>query len=89
MNMVENSLARDLLIGGGQIAKEVLGKDTAENRRRIYTWHELGLLPTFRMGGQIASTRSAIHAAIAERINTEPAKRRQAKAAANRQRSRR
>jgi hypothetical protein len=64
-----DDLAKDLLLGAGPIAKDLFGEDTPENRRKIYHWHEERVLPTFRFGGKLASTRSAIRAVIAELAN--------------------
>jgi len=80
MATAEDNLAAALLVGGGALAKLLLGEDTPENRRRIYHWHDLGILPTFRWAGQIASTQGAIQAVIAERIEKEPAERRRVRA---------
>jgi hypothetical protein len=43
----------NFLLGAGRIAERVFGTDTPGNRRRIYYWHELGVLPTFMTGGQL------------------------------------
>jgi hypothetical protein len=44
----EEALAEDLLWGAGAIARELFGKATTENKRRVYHLHETGQLPTWR-----------------------------------------
>jgi hypothetical protein len=58
-------VTKDLLIGAGPIAEDFFGEDTPENRRRIYHMHEERVLPTWRFGGKLAASRSAIRATIA------------------------
>lgn len=53
-------LASDLLRGAAAIAEEVLGSRSEKNRRRIYHMHERRLLPTWKEGNEIISTRSAL-----------------------------
>jgi hypothetical protein len=60
-------LADDLMFGAGAIAKHLFGKDTRKNRRKVYHLHGLGMLGTFKMGGEIAERRSTIGKNIAER----------------------
>jgi hypothetical protein len=43
-----------LKIGAGEIAEHVLGEDTDSNRRKVYHLHEIGVLPTFMWGSQLA-----------------------------------
>lgn len=59
-------LADDLLVGAGDIAEEVFGEDTEKNRRRIYHLHEIGALPTFLLGKQVALRLSALRKKIDE-----------------------
>jgi hypothetical protein len=59
-------LSDDLMFGAAAIARDVFGKDDKKNRRRIYHLHELGLLGTFKLKGQIAGRRSTIRQKIAE-----------------------
>jgi hypothetical protein len=54
----------DLLLGAGAIAKEVFGKDTKANRRKVYHLDEVGALPTFRLGKQLALRPSALRKRI-------------------------
>jgi hypothetical protein len=53
-------IADDLLYGAGALALEVLGADTKPNRRKVYHWHEKGLLPTWNQGGEIVSRKSLL-----------------------------
>lgn len=60
-------LANDLLRGAGAIAEEVLGSRSQKNRRRIYHMHQKRLLPTWKEGNEITSTRSAIRQHYSEK----------------------
>ena len=60
-------ISDDLLLGASAIAREVLGNDTVKNRRKIYHLHQRRLLPTFKLGSEIAARRSAIRQRIADR----------------------
>jgi hypothetical protein len=62
----DDFVTKDVLIGAGPIAEDFFGKDTPENRRRIYHMHEERTLPTWNLGGKLAATRSALRATIAE-----------------------
>jgi hypothetical protein len=42
------------LVGAGPIAECVLGEDTPVNRRKIYYWHQQGVIPTFLWAKQLA-----------------------------------
>jgi hypothetical protein len=42
------------LVGAGPIAEHMLGEDTPANRRKIYYWHGLGVIPTFMWAKQLA-----------------------------------
>jgi hypothetical protein len=53
-------LASEVIRGAGNLAKELRGADTKENRRWVYHKHERGQLPTWTEGGQIISTRTAL-----------------------------
>jgi hypothetical protein len=64
---MEERLAVDLKLGAGQIAEEVLGENTPENRRKIYHLHETGALPTFKFGNQLALRPSTLKKVIADR----------------------
>jgi len=49
----EDALAEDLLWGAGEIAVELFGEETDEEKkkkqkRKVYHLHEAGLLPTWR-----------------------------------------
>jgi len=61
-----DELSDDLMFGAGAIAKELLGKDTRKNRRKVYHLHQRGLLGLFKMGGEIAGRRSTIRERIAD-----------------------
>jgi hypothetical protein len=41
-------------IGAGPIAILAFGADNPKTRRKVYYFHELGVLPTFLVGSQIA-----------------------------------
>ena len=60
-------LASDLLRGAAAIAEEVLGSRSEKNRRRIYHMHERRLLPTWKEGNEIISTRSALRQHYSEK----------------------
>ena len=66
--------AKDLLIGVGPIAEDFYGADTPENRRKIYHLHAARVLPTWRFGGKLAATRTALRSAIAELANAATAR---------------
>jgi hypothetical protein len=51
---------QDVLRGAGEISKIVYGKNTKENRRRIYHKHERKQLPTWKEGAEIITTRTAL-----------------------------
>jgi hypothetical protein len=50
------------LRGAGEIAREVFGRDTDKNRRRIYHLHATRRLPTWRDGenGPLLTRRSLL-----------------------------
>jgi len=54
------TLNEDLIVGARRLAMEICGSDTLSARRRIYHLHKHGVIPTFRLGGQIAATRSGL-----------------------------
>jgi hypothetical protein len=45
-----SDLAKDLLWGAGAIAKDLFGRDTKPNRRKVYHLHQKGRLPTWNSG---------------------------------------
>jgi hypothetical protein len=57
-----SDLADDLLWGAGAIAKELFGRDTKSNRRRIYHMHQQHRLPTWKQGegAEIITKRSLL-----------------------------
>jgi hypothetical protein len=63
---MQDDLANDLLFGAGNIAKDLLGADTIKNRRKIYHLHHQRLLPTWKLGAELVSRRSALRARFAE-----------------------
>jgi hypothetical protein len=63
---MDKRTADDLMLGAGKIAEDVLGKNTKKNRRKIYHLHGLGVLGTFKIGGEIAGRRSTIRERIAD-----------------------
>jgi hypothetical protein len=65
-------LHEDLLMGAGQIAQELFGRDTRKNKRKIYHLAEKGLIPTWRQRdaagnetGPLLSKRSLLQARFA------------------------
>lgn len=57
----------DLPIGWRPIALELFGEDSAECRHRVYYLRRIHAVPLFRMGGQLAATRSSLRRYIAEK----------------------
>ena len=57
------SIADDVLIGARAIAIE-----TGIKVRQVYRLAELGLIPTFKLGGTLAARRSELQ----ERLSSEP-----------------
>jgi len=45
-----SELASDLLWGAGEIAKDLFGRDTEKNRRKVYHLHQQERLPTWKSG---------------------------------------
>jgi hypothetical protein len=62
----DDFVTKDLLLGAGPIAEDFFGTDTPENRRKVYHLHTEKVLPTFRFGGRLAATRTALRTAITE-----------------------
>jgi hypothetical protein len=63
----------DIVCGAGPIAELVYGANTAKNRRRVYYAAEQNIIPTFKWGNSLASTRPLIHQLIVERISAAAA----------------
>ena len=61
------------LLGAETIAKFVFGKATKKERRKVYYMHENKLLPTFKMGAEIAALPSRIQQHIEERAAADNA----------------
>jgi hypothetical protein len=63
-----DTLSDDLLWGAGPIAKDLLGRDTKKNRRKVYHLHQKGLLPTWKEGAEIITRKSLLR----EHFNPPP-----------------
>jgi len=51
------TVAADRLTGSGEIAKFWFGRDTPENRKKIYRAAETKVLPIFKFGGKLTASR--------------------------------
>src|SRR5262249_35847454 len=59
-------LAKDLLIGANNIAEFMLGNRSAKARRKVYYMHEQRLIPTFKLGAEIAARPSRLREHISD-----------------------
>ena len=55
-----DSVAADRLDGSGEIARFWYGRDTPENRKRIYRLAETRALPIARFGGKLVASRRVL-----------------------------
>jgi hypothetical protein len=55
-----SDLADDLLWGAGPIAKDLFGRDSEKNRRRVYHLHQKCRLPTWKQGSDIVTRKSLL-----------------------------
>jgi hypothetical protein len=72
MEAAMETLGDDLIIGASDLA-QFLFKDRAK-RRKVYHLHERRLIPTFKIGPELAGRRSTLlrHFAEQERQSTQP-----------------
>jgi hypothetical protein len=60
MEIMDDDLCNEVLRGAGPIAKVLYGEDNKQNRRRVYHKAETGVVPIWREGALLVTTRTAL-----------------------------